>query len=107
MHDKAAPSRAKRIHIRRLSFAQQGPICARCWGLAGDADVAGGQIELGSRADGPFIFDNEKFGHVVEIVPFQIAKNPVTNAASATSSKTAAIPTSVTGATRAGAGVKS
>ena len=49
--------------------------------LPGDADVAGGEIELGSRADGPFIFDNEKFGHVVEIVPFQIARTPVTNAA--------------------------
>ena len=46
-----------------------------------DADVAGGEIELGSRADGPFIFDNEKFAHVVEIAPFQIARTPVTNAA--------------------------
>ena len=38
--------------------------------LSGDVDVPGGEMELGSHAGGPFIFDNEKFGHITEIAPF-------------------------------------
>ena len=45
----------------------------------GDAEVAGGTITLGSRQDGVFIFDNEKWAHEVAVEPFQIAKAPVTN----------------------------
>ena len=107
MHDEAFTFTRQTHSYPAPEFrAAKGQSAPDVGALPGDADVAGGQIELGSRADGPFIFDNEKFGHVVEIVPFQIARTPVTNAAFRTSSKTAAIPTSVTGATRAGAGVK-
>lgn len=47
--------------------------------LAGDAEVCGGTIELGSHPNGVFIFDNEKWAHEIEIAPFKIAKAPVTN----------------------------
>lgn len=48
--------------------------------LLADVEVPGGTIELGSRAGGMFIFDNEKYAHEIEIRPFYIAKAPVTNA---------------------------
>jgi len=47
----------------------------------GDVEIPGGVIDLGSRAGGVFIFDNEKFAHEVEIRPFVIARAPVTNEA--------------------------
>ncbi len=48
----------------------------------GDAEVPGGQFMLGAGDTGdlPFVFDNEKWGHPVEVVPFRMARAPVTNA---------------------------
>src|SRR6185312_17368834 len=47
----------------------------------GDVDIPGGTYYLGATHDQPFIFDNEKWAHAVDIAPFQIARAPVTNAA--------------------------
>ena len=47
--------------------------------LAGDADVPGGTFLVGAAPDFPFVFDNEKWAHAVEIRPFRIARAPVTN----------------------------
>ena len=33
---------------------------------------------LGASSDEPFIFDNEKWAHPIEIQPFAIARAPVT-----------------------------
>src|SRR5215208_1711553 len=46
----------------------------------GDAEIPGGQFMLGATADLPFVFDNEKWAHRVEVAPFKIARAPVTNA---------------------------
>jgi gamma-glutamyl hercynylcysteine S-oxide synthase len=46
--------------------------------LGGDVEVPGGPFALGSRPDDPFVFDNEKWAHVVELAPFSIARAPVT-----------------------------
>ncbi len=46
--------------------------------LPGDARVPGGPFLLGSTPDEPFVFDNEKWGHPVELEPFEIARAPVT-----------------------------
>jgi gamma-glutamyl hercynylcysteine S-oxide synthase len=46
--------------------------------LAGDVDVPGGTFVLGARPDDPFVFDNEKWAHPVELAPFSIARAPVT-----------------------------
>ena len=35
---------------------------------------------LGSPPESPFVFDNEKWAHPVEVAPFNIARAPVTNA---------------------------
>ena len=47
--------------------------------LPGDAEVPGGTFLVGATPDFPFVFDNEKWAHAVEIRPFRIARAPVTN----------------------------
>jgi iron(II)-dependent oxidoreductase len=46
--------------------------------LPGDADIPGGTYQLGATKDMPFVFDNEKWAHPVEVKPFRIARAPVT-----------------------------
>jgi len=48
--------------------------------LTGDAEVPGGRFYLGATADEPFVFDNEKWAHPVDVAPFKIARAQVTNA---------------------------
>jgi gamma-glutamyl hercynylcysteine S-oxide synthase len=45
-----------------------------------DVGVPGGTFMLGADPDEPFVFDNEKWAHPVEVAPFRIAATPVTNA---------------------------
>jgi len=55
------------------SGAAAGPV-------EGDVPVPGGEFVLGADPGEPFVFDNEKWGHEVEIEPFRISATPVTNA---------------------------
>ncbi len=48
--------------------------------LPGDVAIPGGTFRLGATPDVPFVFDNEKWAHPVEIPPLKIARAPVTNA---------------------------
>jgi len=45
-----------------------------------DVAVPGGTFELGASRNEPFVFDNEKWAHPVEVAPFRISSTPVTNA---------------------------
>ncbi len=45
----------------------------------GDVDLPGGKYLIGATEDFPFVFDNEKWAHPVELKPFRIARAPVTN----------------------------
>ncbi len=45
----------------------------------GDVRIAGGRFALGARPVDPFVFDNEKWAHEIEVRPFAIARAPVTN----------------------------
>jgi iron(II)-dependent oxidoreductase len=45
----------------------------------GDVEIPGGAFTLGATWDFPFVFDNEKWAHSVEIKSFLIARAPVTN----------------------------
>ncbi|MDQ3932675.1 MAG: SUMF1/EgtB/PvdO family nonheme iron enzyme [Actinomycetota bacterium] len=47
-------------------------------GLAGDVGVSGGEFQLGATGAEPFVYDNEKWGHPVEIAPFSMARAAVT-----------------------------
>jgi iron(II)-dependent oxidoreductase len=44
-----------------------------------DVAVPGGTFVLGADRDEPFVFDNEKWAHPVEVAPVRIAATPVTN----------------------------
>lgn len=46
----------------------------------GDVEIPGGPFYLGATPEQPFLFDNEKWSHPVEVAPFRIARAPVTNA---------------------------
>ena len=45
----------------------------------GDVEIAAGSFVIGGATDFPFVFDNEKWAHPVEVKPFCIARAPVTN----------------------------
>lgn len=47
--------------------------------LPGDVEIPGATFQLGATPDLPFVFDNEKWAHPVEVPPFKIARAPVTN----------------------------
>ena len=47
--------------------------------LPGDVEVPGGVHMLGAQPSDPYYMDNEKWGHGFEVVPFTIARAPVTN----------------------------
>ncbi len=48
--------------------------------LEGDVEIPGGRLALGAERNAPFVFDNEKWAHPVEVAPFRIARAPVTQA---------------------------
>jgi gamma-glutamyl hercynylcysteine S-oxide synthase len=53
----------------------------RAGGRDGDVYVPGGTYLLGAReGEFPFVFDNEKWAHPVEVAPFAIARHAVTEA---------------------------
>lgn len=47
--------------------------------LSGDVEIPGGTFKLGATQNVGFVFDNEKWAHKIEVLPFQIARAPVTN----------------------------
>jgi gamma-glutamyl hercynylcysteine S-oxide synthase len=50
-------------------------------GKSADLEIPGGRFTLGAVPEkNPFVFDNEKWAHEVELAPFRIARNPVSNA---------------------------
>lgn len=48
--------------------------------LPGDVEIPGRTFWLGASEEEPFVFDNEKWAHPVEVPSFRIARAPVTNA---------------------------
>jgi iron(II)-dependent oxidoreductase len=46
--------------------------------LSGDVEVPGGRFLLGGLREEPFVFDNEKWAHPVDVRPFAIARAAVT-----------------------------
>jgi iron(II)-dependent oxidoreductase len=63
--------------------ASKGPVPglhAEAGPLPGDLELPGGTFQLGANPDEPFVFDNEKWVHPVEVRPFAAARAPVTQA---------------------------
>lgn len=48
--------------------------------VSGDVSAAGGEFLLGAAMSDPFIYDNEKWAHRVEVAPFSIARAATTQA---------------------------
>ncbi|MDE2485626.1 MAG: SUMF1/EgtB/PvdO family nonheme iron enzyme, partial [candidate division NC10 bacterium] len=65
----------------KLSIAEDGSSARELGGgpLPGDVEIPGAVFQLGATPDLPFVFDNEKWAHPVEIAPCRIARAPVTN----------------------------
>src|SRR5215470_10858490 len=59
--------------LEPASSSETGP-------LRGDAEIPGGRFPLGGLPEEPFVFDNEKWAHLVEVRPFAIARAAVTQA---------------------------
>jgi ergothioneine biosynthesis protein EgtB len=71
------------LGYRRPSLSAVGPEVTLSVDLASlprDVAVPGGTFPLGASPDEPFVFDNEKWAHLVEVAPFRIAALAVTNA---------------------------
>ncbi len=77
------------MHCEAMAFTRQTLGYAAPWpdpatddppagALPGDVDVPGGPFLLGAARDEPFVVDNEKWAHPVELAPFRIARAPVT-----------------------------
>ncbi len=62
----------------RCDGARESTAAAGPW--PGDVHVAGGTLLLGATREEPFVFDNEKWAHPVELAPFAIARAAVTQA---------------------------
>lgn len=84
MHDEAFTWTRQTLGYPRPEFAVARdpgpPPDAGAGDLPGDISVPGGEFLAGAPGDAPFVFDNEKWCHPVEVRPFRIARAPVTNA---------------------------
>lgn len=56
------------------------PEAARAPAVQGDMSVAGGTFLLGAALADPFVYDNEKWAHRIEVAPFSIARAATTQA---------------------------
>jgi hypothetical protein len=52
------------------------PVALRSGPLPGDVAIPGGTFSLGATPDQPFVCDNEKWPHLVEVAPFRMARAP-------------------------------
>lgn len=79
MHDEAFTYARQTLGYLAPEFSTAHHVSPDAGPLRGDVVVPGGVLQLGSAVDAPFVFDNEKWAHPVEIAPFCIARAPVTN----------------------------
>ena len=79
MHDEAFTWSRQTLAYPTPNFGPKAPR-EDAGPLPGDVEIPGGSHVMGAVGTEPFIFDNEKWGHRVEIAPFRMARAPVTNA---------------------------
>lgn len=80
MHFEAMAFTRQTLALPAPALAGAEPVDPGGGDLPGDAEVPGGTFLLGAGRDEPFVFDNEKWEHTVELAPFAIARAPVTQA---------------------------
>jgi iron(II)-dependent oxidoreductase len=81
MHDEAFLYTRQTLRYPTPRLTAPAPAEAPGGGpLPGDAEVPGGTFPLGAKEQEPFVFDNEKWAHPVEVRPFRISRAAVTQA---------------------------
>jgi iron(II)-dependent oxidoreductase len=80
MHNEAYTYTRQTLGFAEPRFAGAARPAESAGPFPGDTEVPGGTHVLGAEEGANFVFDNEKWGHPVEVAPFRIAKAPVTNA---------------------------
>ncbi len=81
MHCEAFTYTRQTLGYRGLEPIAARPSSAAHGALPGDVEVAGGEFRLGADPqDDGFVFDNEKWEHLIALPPFRMARAPVTNA---------------------------
>lgn len=83
MHTEAFTYTRQTLHYPRPQLTASGNGCgpasdSPAGALPGDVTIPGGTFQLGATPEEPFVFDNEKWAHPVEVRPFAIAQAPVT-----------------------------
>ncbi len=78
MHNEAFTYTRQTLAYPPPRFSSGGNSQAEEGALLGDVEIPGGAFILGATSDEPFVFDNEKWAHPIEIEPFAIARAPVT-----------------------------
>jgi iron(II)-dependent oxidoreductase len=79
MHAEAIAYTRQTLGYAAPRFAATAPADAAAGPLPGDVEVPGGSMMLGATPELPFVFDNEKWSHPVELKAFRMARAPVTN----------------------------
>jgi len=82
MHSENLAMVCQALGYRRPAFLAlaRDPVRGDSSYVRRDVEVPGASFPLGAPREAPFVFDNEKWAHAVEIAPFRIANTPVTNA---------------------------
>ncbi|MGE5217562.1 MAG: selenoneine synthase SenA [Chloroflexota bacterium] len=80
MHAEALAYTRQTLAYAPPKFIDAPAAAARDSGrCAGDVEIPAGIYIIGATPDFPFVFDNEKWAHPVELKTFKIARAPVTN----------------------------
>jgi gamma-glutamyl hercynylcysteine S-oxide synthase len=80
MHAEAFAYSRQTLGLPQVSTSSRTESIMRTEGpWPGEVAVPGGTFELGASPDAAFAFDNEKWAHPQTVVPFRIARAPVTN----------------------------
>ena len=80
MHNEAYTYTRQTLGYPAPDFGQTGLQVPSAKSRMGDAQIPGGTFMLGATEQDGFVFDNEKWAHPLESLPFSIAKTAVSNA---------------------------
>src|SRR5688572_876586 len=79
MHAEALAYTRQTLGYPAPRFADHAPAQVAGGAHRGDVEIPGGKFVVGAQNNVPFVFDNEKWAHEVDVEPFRIARAPVTN----------------------------
>jgi iron(II)-dependent oxidoreductase len=79
MHAEALAYTRQTLAYAAPPFVALTPESPEAGPCPGEAEIPGGSFLIGATSEFPFVFDNEKWAHAVELRTFRIARAPVTN----------------------------